>query len=181
MKLNWKIGFTGTRTGMTADQLAELRRRLTPPNTDWGMFSEFHHGDCEGADEEAHDMMRVLLSRHWPLRVDIYIHPPLNERYRAHCDALMDERELRLVKVLPQKGYLERDRDIVNATDLLIGCPAGFDYRGNGGTSYTLRYALGVGKPTLIIYPDGQVETHNFEEHNIYDKERAEDAAGKKG
>lgn len=153
-----KVGFTGSREGMTADQMVELRKRLSkgPGGTDWKMFSEFHHGDCVGADEQAHDMMRVLRTRYWPLRVDIVIHPPLEDRgFRAHCDAEMDPRELMSVKVLPAKNFLARDRDIVNDTDLLIGCPLGYDFRGKGGTSYTIRYALSQGKPVVIIWPDG--------------------------
>lgn len=162
LKLNIKIGFTGTRQGMSADQLSVLRERLSPPTTNWGMFSEFHHGDCVGADEEAHDMIRVLLARHWPMAVRIVIHPPSDERWRAHCDALMDYRELLNVRVLDEKGYLERDRDIVDATDMLIGCPASVDLRSHGGTAYTLRYALALKKPVIIIWPDGRVEAQNF-------------------
>lgn len=162
LKLNIKIGFTGTRQGMSADQLSVLRDRLSPPATNWGMFSEFHHGDCVGADEEAHDMIRVLLARHWPMAVRIVIHPPSDERWRAHCDEAMDYREMLGVRVLDEKDYLARDRDIVDATDLLIGCPAGFDLRSHGGTAYTIRYALKLKKPVIIIRPDGSVEDYYF-------------------
>lgn len=160
----FRIGFTGTRLGMTADQLAELRRRLSREHTTWTMFSEFHHGDCVGADEEAHDMMRVLLSRNWPLRVELVIHPPKDERWRAHCaGAMTDVRERGLVRVLESKGYLERDRDIVDATDLLIACPKGMDERGHGGTWYTIRYARALVRPILIIWGDGSVTQENWD------------------
>jgi hypothetical protein len=145
---------------MTTDQLAELRKRLSrgEGGTDWRMFSEFHHGDCVGADEQAHDMMRVLRARYWPLRVDIHIHPPGDHRARAFCDAEMDYRELMSVRVWDEKDYLSRNRDIVDNTDLLIACPNGYDFRSHGGTSYTIRYALRKKKPVVIIWPDGKVE-----------------------
>lgn len=166
-----KVGFTGTRDGMTTDQLAELRHRLSRPQTDWKMFSEFHHGDCVGADEQAHDMMRVLLARYWPLRVDIHIHPPKDRRFRAHCDEGMDFMELRTVRVWDEDDYLARDRAIVDATDLLIGCPKGFDLRSHGGTTYTIGYALKVGKAVVIIWPDGTVTMYDKD-----GKERKQDA-----
>jgi hypothetical protein len=165
-----KIGFTGTRLGMSIDQSVVLRRKLSPGKggTTWTMFSEFHHGDCVGADEEAHDMMRVMLSRHWPLRVDLVVHPPTDYRFRAGCGTTRAEREdarnaKGAVKVLPARGYLERDRDIVDATDLLIACPAGIDLRSHGGTAYTVRYARTQVKPILIIWGDGRVEMENFD------------------
>lgn len=138
--------------------MTTLRERLSRPAMNWTMFSEFHHGDCEGADEQAHDMMRVLLTRHWPLRVDIVIHPPKDEHHRAHCDATMLREELAMVRVLPPKGYLERDRDIVNDTELLIATPKGYTFQGKGGTNYTIRYALTHNKPVLVIWPDGSAQ-----------------------
>jgi hypothetical protein len=165
-----KIGFTGTRLGMSIDQSAMLRRKLGrgKGGTTWTMFSEFHHGDCVGADEEAHDMMRVMLSRNWPLRVDLVVHPPTDYRFRAGCGTTRVEREdaglgKGEVRVLEAKDYLSRDRDIVDATDLLIACPAGIDLRSHGGTAYTVRYARAEVKPILIIWGDGRVETENFD------------------
>lgn len=181
----FKIGFTGTRTGMTTDQSATLRERLSKKHTTWTMFSEFHHGDCTGADEEAHEMMRVLVTRNWPLRVDIIIHPPVDFRWRAGCGTSDEEAEglmQGMIKILPEKPYLERDRDIVDATDMLIACPAGFDDRGNGGTWYTVRYAMKQVKPILLIWPDGSIGQDNWdltpEEREKLRQERKANASG---
>lgn len=165
--LTMKVGFTGTRRGMTADQSATLRERLGRKYTSWTMFSEFHHGDCVGADEQAHDMMRVLLARNWPLRVDIIVHPPEDPRWRAGCGGEEGEP----VKILEPKEYLERDREIVDCTDLLIACPSQFYQGGDiakvggygrSGTWYTVRYALKLRRPVLVIWADGSVSTENW-------------------
>lgn len=61
------VGFTGTRKGMTNAQKNTLRHvlnRVCP--------SMFRHGDCVGADEEAHGVVRSL-----DPDVKIIIHPPL--------------------------------------------------------------------------------------------------------
>jgi hypothetical protein len=175
-----KIGFTGTRLGMSIDQSAELRRRLSRSKksgdggTTWTMFSQFHHGDCVGADEEAHEMMRVLISRNWPLRVDILVHPPKDIRFRAGCGTSDEELAEPNIKILGEKGYLERDRDIVDSTDLLVACPAGIDLRSHGGTAYTVRYAREKVKPILIIWGDGHVTTENFDMTPLERAEKAE-------
>lgn len=67
------IGFTGTSRGMTQQQKDALAWlfRLLPG-------SELRHGDCIGADSEAHDiyLLNVLLSS----EDSIYIHPGYNQR-----------------------------------------------------------------------------------------------------
>ena len=50
-----KIGFTGSRTGMSDKQKEGLVIKLQEFS-----FSEFHHGDCKGADEEAHAIVREI-------------------------------------------------------------------------------------------------------------------------
>jgi hypothetical protein len=42
-----KLGFTGTRAGLTAAQAARLRELVAGA-------TEVHHGDCVGADEQFH-------------------------------------------------------------------------------------------------------------------------------
>ncbi len=58
---------------------------------------------------------------------------------------------------LPAKEYLERDRDIVDATEALFATPDGPE-RAKSGTWYTVRYAVKTGKPVYICYPDGFLE-----------------------
>jgi hypothetical protein len=48
-----KIGFTGTRKGMSQHQKEQFVLKMFELDP-----SEFRHGDCEGADAEAHDIIR---------------------------------------------------------------------------------------------------------------------------
>ena len=55
------------------------------------------------------------------------------------------------------RQYHERNRNIVDATDILVATPKenkGDIYR--GGTWYTINYAVSKGKPVYIIWPDGR-------------------------
>lgn len=131
-----RYGFTGTRNGMTAEQLNWLRAQL-PDRV------EFHHGGCVGADAQAHACAIESVG-------SIVVHPPVNPRLRMPRDGR--------AAWLEEKEYLDRDRDIVDATDLLLATPDGPE-RQKSGTWYTVRYAEKAGKPVRICYPDGTTET----------------------
>ena len=100
---------------------------------------EFHHGDCIGADAEAHDIARALGYR-------IVMHPPINQSQRAFKSG-DEEREL-----LP---YLDRNRRIVTETDALIAAPGENIERLRSGTWSTVRYARRVGRSIYVVFPDG--------------------------
>lgn len=145
-----KIGFTGTRQGLTDPQVMAL--------TEWILmiqrsvtFDEFHHGDCVGADAEAHWVVLRAST------ATIIIHPPSQEGLRAFCHRKSNI-STRRSSVLQPKEYLRRNRDIVDAVDLVIVCPAQLKEQVRSGTWSTDRYAKRRGKPRVIIYPDGKVE-----------------------
>jgi hypothetical protein len=143
------IGFTGSRQGMTPAQKAALRELLEerlPLELDHDDAS-FHHGDCVGADAEAHDIAAAL-------DYLVTVHPPSDPRLRAavHRTGKWFEG---VDVLLPEKPYLERDRDIVDACDELIACPK--DASRSGGTWHTVHCARRAGKPVTIIWPDGEV------------------------
>jgi hypothetical protein len=127
-----RVGFTGTRHGMTPDQRGTVAFQMTLMDV-----SEVHHGDCVGADAEFHDLCHGV----WP----VIIHPPLDPKLRAWCDG----------DVLPEKPYLDRNRDIVEACDVLIATPQSLT-EGKGGTWYTINRAVDAGKEVRVIGPDGQ-------------------------
>ena len=127
------IGFSGTRAGMTGPQLQTVEMLLLA-----NAGSRFHHGDCVGADAQAHDIaIRAKLV--------VYIHPPTDKSLRAFKQGWM-------AKPL---SYLARNRDIVDATQELIAAPMEADEQPKGGTWSTIRYARKVGKPVTIVRPDG--------------------------
>jgi len=127
-----KIGFTGTRHGMNMAQKEALVLYLSSVK-----FIEFHHGDCIGADEEAHDIVREFFPD-----VKIVIHPPVKNDLRALKEA--DE-------IKGEFNYLERDRNIVESTELLIGAPSSNTEERRSGTWYTIRHARKLRKDYLIL------------------------------
>lgn len=131
-------GFTGTRNPITGEQYDWLWKELH--ETD---YSEWHHGACVGADEASHYAA-------WNAGLSIVVHPPENDRLRM----LYDPR----ATWLPAKPYLVRNRDIVDATDWLIALPDGPE-RQQSGTWSTVRYAVKIGRPVTICYPDGRIES----------------------
>ena len=131
-----KIGFTGARKGMTIAQqifVEDLLVKYLP--------EEVHHGDCVGADAQFDEISKNLKIR----RV---IHPPDKAIYRAFCRGEV---------ILPEKPYLVRNHDIVNAVEVLLACPAGTQEFRQSGTWATVRYARAhVPLPkVVIVFPDG--------------------------
>lgn len=136
------LGVTGNREGMTERQL-EFTTLFLNALTDHRYLS-LHHGDCVGADEQAHDMfMRSARIHH--RSVAVVVHPPTKPDYRAWKTG--DE-----VYVLPEADYLVRNRHIVDACDFLLVFPRPDGvYPSEGGTGYTWKYAIRQHKPHLVV------------------------------
>ena len=135
------IGFTGTQAGATPEQHAAVERLLIDL-----LATDLHHGDCLGADHEAHLIARDQLD----LRV--HLHIPLNDSRRARC-VPRDGIDI----VYPPKPYLERNHDIVDNSAALIATPKEMNETLRSGTWATIRYARRQGKPVYIVWPDGTV------------------------
>jgi len=128
------IGFTGTRAGMTEAQKKVVARLLEEHKP-----SEVHHGDCIGADAHFHELARDIP------RVG---HPASGVGdQRAFCQNLS--------RTYESKPPLERNHDIVNASDFLIATPKESREVLRSGTWATIRYALKANKLVHIILPDG--------------------------
>lgn len=130
-----KMGFTGTRRGMTEIQAKRV----------WLLFrqaDEIHLGDCIGADEEAHRIARSMKKR-------LVGHPPVDTSKRAFLFYNME---------FEPEPYLERDTAIVMHTDILVACPRFTVEELRNGTWATVRRARKAKKRIAIVYPNGVVE-----------------------
>lgn len=131
-----KLGFTGTREGMTTEQGAAFSRLLAALAP-----TDFHRGMCRGADLEAHRLVRRML----PSCV-IHGHPPINTRLAVtlDCDEYFDPED-----------YIKRNRSIVTHTDWLVATPLTATEVQLSGTWTTIRFARKVGRVGYIVGPTG--------------------------
>ena len=142
-----RMGFSGTHKGMTDHQrqsLIYLLRELVP--------NEFHHGDCIGSDAEAH-----MLVRDYSPATKIHIHPGHNYSGESPTRARMKGD----VWYAP-KHYLDRDWDIVIATDYLVATPEKDREVLRSGTWATLRRAKRLSKSYMILSRNSDKIVENF-------------------
>ena len=123
---------------MTDEQVALIVEVIT----DFEEMEEMHHGDCIGADEQFFVIVRTLKPD-----VEIFSHPPRKEDKRARCKSDV---------VYQPMEYLDRNKAIVEDSDVMIACPKGMDEVLRSGTWATVRHARKIGVPRVIIYPDGK-------------------------
>ncbi len=128
------LAFTGTQAGMTGPQRARFRglmRALRP--------ATFHHGDCVGADAEAHDDV-VGTTR-------VHIHPcTISDKRAWKGQAFVIE---------APAPPLERNRVMVDVSEALVATPKGMIEELRSGTWATIRYARKQKKPVHICWPNG--------------------------
>jgi len=129
-----KVGVTGTREGANDRQLKQVAEYMMS----LGPGHELHHGDCRGVDVQIAAIARYLGWR-------IVCHPPKLTEQQGFFGG--DE-------IRAKKGYMERDRRIVEETELLIVVPLQDEWQPKGGTWYTNDYAIKKGKPVKVFYPN---------------------------
>jgi hypothetical protein len=135
------IGVTATRHGMVAPQWLSVVNALLHLQPE-----EVHEGDCVGGDDEFFKIVRMLLPK-----TRIVTHPPVDNTFRAFHQGDV---------VLEPKTHFARNRDIVSAVDIMFGVPLEMTRQDNGGTWYTIDYALKVKKPIHIIWRNGSDSFH---------------------
>lgn len=137
-----KVGFTGTREGMTLRQKLMLRVFLSKH------ACQFIHGDCLGSDEEGHYISEEL-------NLSIVICPPTDKKYQAFCAEKSSYKQI--VRLKPEP-YLKRNKTIVAVCNTLCATPATMQEELRSGTWSTVREARRQGKKIFIILPDGTVK-----------------------
>ena len=128
------IGFTGSQQGMNQDQMDAISFMIHTL-----MPSLVHHGDCIGSDAIFHHMCVQA-------GIPIIIHPPTKSSKRAFC---MDAYEVKKTQ-----DYLVRNRNIVDACDILIAVPNTVEEKRRSGTWSTVRYAHKQGKEVYVVTPN---------------------------
>jgi len=126
-----KLGFTGTRNGMSIQQKAQVEILLKIIDV-----SEVHMGDCVGADKDMHQIC-------YALGIKTIGHPPDNNTLRAFCN--YDEERA-------PKYYTERNKDIVEESDLIIATPDGPE-KIRSGTWHAIRHARRIDKKVILVMP----------------------------
>ena len=135
-----KIGFTGTQDGMTQEQKDNLRLFLISISA-----RELHHGDCIGADAEAHAIAMEM-------NIPVVIHPPSDPKKRAFCEGA--------AFVHPSKPYKIRNHHIVDETEMQTATPNGKTEHLRSGTWMTVRYARKKHRIIWIFFPDGSISSN---------------------
>jgi hypothetical protein len=135
-----KIGFTGTRHGMTDAQKKAVKDFLSSQK-----FNEFHHGDCIGSDKDANDIVDEFRAE--GKKVKIVGHPPTYNKYRAYCKCDI---------LLAKYDYLTRNQHIVDTADILVATPDTKE-RLHSGTWSTIRYARKKDKKIFIFNRNGEM------------------------
>jgi hypothetical protein len=139
-----RVGFSGTRNGMRPQQLSTFLKVIEQLNP-----TDFIHGACKGADEEAAKLVRESI-----FGCRIIARPGKSakggENGLASTAALEVSHE-----VMPAETHFVRNRKIVADCDVLIATPFAMARLTFGGTEYTIAQGKKAGKRVLIIQPDG--------------------------
>lgn len=138
------LGVTGTREGMNKIQKENLEKVIETL-----LFEQeyeeriLHQGQCQGVDVQ---VAKILKSKYG---FKIISHPPVKKDLIGVCE----NDEVRL-----PKGYLARDRDIVNECNILLVVPKQNTHQKTGGTWYTHDYARKQNKDLFLILSDGSIK-----------------------
>jgi len=130
-----RVGITGTREGLNGRQIDWLTKFIDLVGD---QITEFHHGDCVGADIEASRLFKDKTE------AKIHVHPPVNDAYRARGFGDV---------VYPETSYMRRNRDIVRKADIMIAFPRTRVPQTHSGTWLTINIANQQDTPSFIIKP----------------------------
>lgn len=139
------IGFTGSRHGMSLEQRVVVEKVCKQIASLDGKH-QFHHGDCIGADAEAHDIFKKA-------GFETHIHPPRLTLRQAHCQGDV---------CYPPDDYIPRDRRIVETCEVLIGTPKELKEVLRSGSWATIRHARRTKTKCLIVLRDGTYVKENY-------------------
>lgn len=153
-----KVGFTGTRHGLSDSQQMSLCAWLAGGDKgicdsdlrkqkDW-QITELHQGCCVGADEEC---VTTVVNNLPDCKIF---------GYPSNLKGMTSEYAVEHSHVLDHvRPPLVRNHNIVDACERLIACPEGMEEEfPRSGTWATIRYARKKDIPVTILFPDGLVQ-----------------------
>lgn len=130
-----KVAITGTREGMTPRQKKALIKILK-----YLPIEEFYHGGCKGVDVQARD---ILLKNRKEVKLICIPGDADQETSNKQYDQQVDS-------VTP---YLQRNKIMVQAADMLIAIPSSLEEQQRSGTWHTIRFARSIKCPSIILDP----------------------------
>lgn len=138
------VGFTGTRSGMTMHQKAQVLKLLQFEDPDIVV-----HGDCVGADADFDAICAELgIPRH--------IRPCTISEMRANTHK---EGHLPAEEIAEPVAPMVRNRAIVADATVMIACPHNTTpIKRGSGTWATIGFAKKAQKWLYIVFPDGAVQ-----------------------
>lgn len=142
-----RVGFSGTRAGMTSEQYREVRGWVAAR---LASIVAVHHGCCVGADVDFHNICVDL-----GLIKLIQLHPSNNRG----TNKLLELRQMAdVAKIWPEGEPLERDQVIVSCSSVLLITPQSDDEVVRSGTWATKRKADRMRVPVIHFRVEGEVE-----------------------
>jgi hypothetical protein len=139
----------GNHHGITVGQKMSFKKML---RTCEHRLTDVCHGDGVGVEAESHAIVR----EHFRQRVRIHIFPPEDDELRAHCGNEDGEE----VRVYNPTSYLRREKDMLNASNVVIALPFESNEKVRSVTWASIRHARASGRFLCIIYPDGSIQMH---------------------
>lgn len=133
-----RVGFTGPRISMQEEQ----RRSLEELLQSLACVESAHHGDCVGADTEFHEICLQL-------QMPVVVHPPKKAEFRSYCQGYSQTHK--------EKGFLVRNKAIVESVDLLVAAPRSAQEVQRSGIWSTIRHARKTQTMVLLVLPNGQI------------------------
>lgn len=131
-----KITFTGTQEGMTNCQKRTLHKILNFFSEDTSLI--FMHGDCIGADAQAHTIVKEFA-------VDIELFPCNIKEKRAWCKGAKVTHAI--------MSPLKRNDVMAKRCDLMIAAPKSLKEEVRSGTWATIRYGRKYNKTIILLVP----------------------------
>ena len=135
------IAFTGTRSPQrdNTKKLAAIFQILQ----EFG-YTKLHHGDCIGGDRQAHDAAIQC-------GLNVTVRPPEKTLFRAFTNH--GPPRTQQVQLKGARSYMERNQNIVDASNILIAIPKGSVSKEElrSGTWSTVRYARKKRLPIIFV------------------------------